>query len=185
MKKNIILFVVSACVLSLAGCSSTRPEVDTGSISARTFSFINTQGKATPEFAEQRQQVHSLFQGAITQGLARRQVSRVEQGGDVTVAYLIIAGNNVVTTSINDYFGYGRDSAKLADIAHTKYTNNKNPNYYEAGTLLIDIIDSKSWKVLYRGHATRAVQKNISAEAQAVRVNEVVEEILAGVRFRQ
>jgi hypothetical protein len=35
-------------------------------------------------------------------------VSRAADAGDVTVAYLIIVANNVTTTSINTYFGYGR-----------------------------------------------------------------------------
>ncbi len=184
MKMNRITLVLAACALTLAGCSSTPTKVDHGPIAARTFSFINTAGKPAPVFAENGQEVHALVQNAITQSLARRQVSRVEQGGDVTVAYLIITGNNAVTTSINDYFGYGRDAEKLLDTAHTKYTDSKNPNYFEAGTLLIDIVDPKTGKVLKRGYASRMLLHNLTPEARATRVKEVVEEILAGVQFR-
>lgn len=106
-------------------------------------------------------------------------------GGDVTVAYLIIAGNNATTTSINDYFGYGRDVSALTDIAHERYTqDNKDPNYFEAGTLVIDLIDSKTNKLLKRNYATRALLKNPTAAQQAERIGEAVDEIFKGTRFQ-
>ncbi len=185
MKTTLTASLLVTVFLSMAGCSSTRTKIDSGPIAARTFSFMNTAGKPEPVFAENGQEIHALVQNTIAQSLARRQVSRVEQGGDVTVAYLIITGNNAVTSSINDYFGYSEDATRLTDIAHAKYTSNKNRNYFEAGTLLIDIVDPKSWKVLKRGYATRVLLHNLSPDARAARVSEVVEEILAGVRFQQ
>ncbi len=184
MKPIVAFCLLAAFSMWMAGCSSTPGKIDTGTISARTFSFIN-RGNPAPGFAETRGQIHALCQEAITQSLARRQVTRVEQGGDVTVAYLILTGNNVSTMSINDYFGYGRDATKLAEKAHEKYTGNANPNYFEAGTLLIDIIDSKSWKVLRRGYATRTLLQNPTPEQQTARLQEVVEEIFKDVRFKQ
>jgi hypothetical protein len=184
MKTTIASFLLVSCGLLLAGCSSTPTKVDNKSISARTFSFVNP-GKPVPEYAENRQQVHALVQVAITQSLARRNVSHVEQGGDVTVAYLIVTGNNAATAAINDYFGYGRDATELLDKAHDRYTGSRDTSYFEGGTLLIDIIDSKSGKVLKRGYATRELLRNVSLDVRAARLSEVVEEILADVRFEQ
>lgn len=178
-----VLFAASLVVL--AGCSSTHAKIEKGAITARTFSFVNTAGKPAPRFVESGQDVHVLVQNAITQSLARRQVGRVEQDGDITVAYLIITGNNATTTAINDYFGYGGDAPKLSQMAHEKYTSTKNPNYFEAGTLLIDLIDKKSRKVVWRNYTTRALRHDLSLEARAARLNEAVEEILARARFRQ
>jgi hypothetical protein len=124
-----------------------------------------------------------MVQAAITKNLAGRGVSAAASGGDVTVAYLIIAGNNASTTSINDYFGYGEDAAALLDKAHTAYTGSKNPNYFEAGTLVIDIIDSKSFKLLRRGYATRPILRNLPDDARAARIQEVVDEILRDLRI--
>jgi hypothetical protein len=73
----------------------------------------------------------------------------------------------------------------LLEKAHAAYTGGKNPNYFEAGTLLIDIIDGKSFKVLKRGHATRPILRDLPAEARASRIQEVVDEILGDVRFAQ
>lgn len=101
------------------------------------------------------------------------------------VQYLIITGNNVSTTSINDYFGHSGDASALLDKAQSAYTASKNPNYFEAGTLLIDIIDSKSFKLLRRGHATRPMLQNPSADDRAVRIQGVVDEILRELRIKQ
>lgn len=177
----------SACALGLAALfltsCSTPTKVDHGPIKAATFSFISTAGRPQPAYADQRADAHKLIQQAITANLGTHGVTQVPTGGDVTVAYLIIVGNNATTSSINDYFGYGRDVGALDDIAHEKYTQNKNPNYFEAGTILIDILDARTSKLLKRNHASRPLLANPSAEARTARIQEVVNEALAGLRI--
>lgn len=176
------LFTLAAGILTLAGCSSTPTKVDSGSVHARTFSFVGRSTKPSPAYADNRQTIHPMIQGAIAKNLAGRGVSQVPSGGDVTVAYLVIVGNNAATTSINDYFGYGEDAAALHDKANTAYTGSKNPNFFEAGTLVIDIIDSKSFKLLKRSHATRPVLRNLPDDARAARIQEIVDEVLRDLR---
>jgi outer membrane murein-binding lipoprotein Lpp len=179
------LFGLAAAVLLLAGCSSTPTKVDTGAIHARTFSFVNRRQQPEPGFADERQAAHDMIQAAITKDLAARGVTRVAAGGDVTVGYLVILGNNASTESINTYFGYGQDSSGLHDIAHEAYTGGKNPNYFEAGTLLIDIVDTKTYKLLKRNYATRSIIHNLAPETQAERIQEAVDEIFRGLRIAQ
>jgi hypothetical protein len=183
IKTTIAIPILAACAL-LVGCS-TPTKVDRGAIKGRTFNYINTGSKQAPAYASNHARAHELVQGAITENLARRGVNRVDQGGDLTVAYLIITGNNAATTAISDYFGYGEDAFTLLEKAHGKYTDSKNPNYFEAGTLLIDLVDSKTFKVLKRGYATRELLRNPSPEQQSARLREVVDEILRDVQFKQ
>jgi hypothetical protein len=187
MKRHLflLLLTVSAGLLALSGCSSTPTKVSSGTIHARTFSYVNTGAKTMPGYADNRQFIHALIQGAITKNLAGRGLSQIPAGGDVTVAYLIITGNNASTAAINDYFGYGEDASALQDKAHKAYTASKNPNYFEAGTLVIDLIDSRSFKLLKRGHATRPILSNLPDDARAARVQEVVDEILRDLRIEQ
>jgi hypothetical protein len=167
--------------LVLAGCS-TPTHVDHGTIHASTFSFVNTRVRAVPSYAEQRERVHLAIQDAITRTLAARGLTRAATGGDVTVGYLVILGNNVTTELVSDYFGFGDDAAALQDKAHGIYTGSKNPNYFESGTLLIDIADSKSFKLLKRGYATRPTLRNLPEQDKAARIQDAVDEILADVR---
>src|SRR5262245_52963164 len=136
MSKPRSFLTLAAAVLVLAGCSSTPTKVDTGPIHARTFNFVVNIAKPTPGYADNRAIIHPMVQGAITKNLSARGINPVATGGDVTVAYLIITGNNGSTASINDYFGYGEDATALHDKAFKAYTESKNPNYFEAGTLV-------------------------------------------------
>ncbi len=86
--------------------------------------------------------------------------------------------------TVNDYFGYGRDVTGLHDKAHEKYTGSQNPNQFEAGTLVIDIIDGKNFKLLKRGYATRAVSPALSAGQRAAHISSAVDQILRDVKFK-
>jgi len=174
---------LNLAALLVAGCSSTPTKVDSGSIRAATFSFIARTPGTAPAFADLRQQVDTMIQDSITRNLASKGLSRVASGGDVTVAYLVIVGNNVSTVAIHDHFGYGRDFAALQDKAQDGYSGSKNPNYFEAGTLLIDIIDAKTFKLLKRSYVTRPVLRDVSAEVRAERLQEAVNETLKDVRI--
>ena len=180
-----MILLLAAGALALAGCSSTPTQVDTGPIRARTFNYINPGPKPAPAYANSEPAVHAMIQEAIARNLAKRGVRRVAAGGDVTVAYLIITGNNASTTSISDYFGYGEDASALHEKAQAAYSGSKNPNYFEAGTLVIDLIDSKTFKLLKRGHATRPILRNLPADGRAARIQEVVDEILRDMRIAQ
>jgi hypothetical protein len=67
----------------------------------------------------------------------------VDSVGDVTVAYLVILGNNVTTESMKRNFGYGRKSSALQDKAHEAYNGSRNQNPFEADTLVMDVIDQR------------------------------------------
>jgi len=181
MNKIIILFL-AAGAFALAGCSSTPTKVSTGAIQGRTFTFVDTGVKPTPVFADNRVPIHSMIQEAITRNLASKGITRTGKGADLTVGYLIIAGNGGTTTSINDYFGYNDAAADLVDKAHDAYGASKNPNSFEAGTLVIDIADSKTFKLLKRGYATRPILRKIPDDARATRIQSVVDEILRDLR---
>ena len=177
-----ITLILAASLLALAGCSSTPSHVDTGKIRARTFSFVDT-GERLANAPANRRAVLMAIQGAITKDLTARGVAQVPANGDVTVAFLVIAGNNVVTTALDDCFGYGRDANALLDKAHSKAIKSKDPNAFEAGTLVIDIIGGQNFKLLSRTHVTRPILQNPTPELRAEHIQEAVTEALAKVRF--
>ncbi len=182
MKYSFFVTLNLAALLA-AGCSSTPTRVDTGRIHAATFSFVQGH-QAPPEYAEQRAHIHTLIQNAITTNLMAKGLSRVPSGGDVFLAYLLILGNNVATTDVDDYFGYGRDSDALLDKAHQKFAiNSKNPNPFVAGTLVIDVIDAKTFKLLYRNNVARQVLRNVPDDVRTERIQEAVDAALQDVRI--
>lgn len=180
---KLAVFLIAPILLALCGCSSTPVSVNTGTIRARTFNFVNRRGKPDPSFADKHVRLHSMLQSAIEGNLGARGVQKVATSGDITVAYLVIVGNNVMTSAISEYYGYNGDVMDLHTKAHEKYTRSGNPNYFEAGTLVIDIVDGKTFKLLKRGHTTRPLQGRLSHDARAAQIQEAVNEVLRDVRI--
>jgi len=174
---------LNVAALLFTGCSSTPTNVNTGPIRATSFSFIAGGTRTAPAFADNREQIHAIIQDSISRNLASKGLTKVSSGSDVIVAYLIIVGNNATTEAISTYFGYGRDAAALLDKAQDAYSSNKNPNYFEAGTLLVDIIDAKTYKLLKRSYVARPLLRNPSAEVRAERIQEAVDAVLKDVRI--
>ncbi len=176
------LLALSA-VLCLAGCSSTPAKVDTGAIPARTFSFVKTG--AAPSYGDNRAELHAAIQSIIARNLATKGLTQAAAGqGDVTVGYLLIIGDNATTTTINDYFGYGPDAMALAEKAHKVGTSSENPNHFEAGTLVIDVIDTKSFRLLKRNYVMRPILRDPSAEVRQARLQEAVDAALKDLRIK-
>lgn len=180
MKYSFFLSVGMTALL-IAGCSSTPTRVNTGKLHATTYSFVAARNTPAPDFADARERVHSTIQDSIGRNLAAKGLSKVASGGDVVVGYLVIVGDNASTKAINTYFGYGRDSSVLQDKAHKAYTSSKNPNRFRAGTLLIDIVDGKSFELLQRSFVVRPLLANPTAEVRAERIQEAVDAVLKDV----
>jgi hypothetical protein len=176
--------LAAALAVAVAGCSSVKTHVDTGPIAARTFSFIDTGLKQPPTATDNRAQVHQMIQQALVKTLAGKGVTFVKTGGELTVAYLVIAGNNVTTTSLNDYFGYGSDASALVDKVHSEQAvKNDNRNYFEAGTLVIDIINPKNSKLLKRSSVQSSILRNLPADARQARIQSLVDQALGDLRI--
>jgi len=181
---NRFLTCPAAVLLALAitGCSSVKSQVDKGAINARTFSFLNTGPRPAPSYADKSPQAHAIVQQAIISSLAKKGVSQVASGGDVTVGYLVIVGNNVTTTSLDSYFGYTDDANALVEKAHKEQTRSKDSRaYFEEGTLVIDFIQPQTSKLLQRRTIQAEVMRNLSTEQRAARVQALVDKELSTV----
>ena len=180
MTPSVLPILLAAAVALVAGCASSPKSVrhNEGPIRAATFNFVKDANQGVPGYADARSAMHASIQSAISTNLAAKGVQRVDSGGDVTVAYLVIVGNNVSTAMINDYFGYGRDASKLQETATEAYTKVKNPNFFEAGTLVIDVIGGTGYKLLYREYAARPLLRNASAEVRHAHIQEAVDAVL-------
>ena len=145
---------------------------------------MDTESRTAPTYAEDRQAAHALMQQAIINNLAQKGVKQVSNGGDVTVAYLVVVGNNATTTSLNRYFGYGSDADAWVNWVHKQQTKkNTSRNYFEAGTLVIDLVDPATSKVLQRRSIQAQILRELPLETRAARAQAVVDQALADVRI--
>jgi hypothetical protein len=179
------LLVLTISVVALSACSTVKTHVDNGVVSARTFSFLNTGPRRQPGYADKSPQAHAAVQNAISKNLAARGVSYVASGGDVTVAYLIIVGNQVSTSSLSDYFGYSDDANDLLEKTHKAQTiKSENRAYFETGTLVIDFLEPATSKLLQRRSIQADVLRHLDIEQRQARLQGLVNQELSTVDIR-
>jgi hypothetical protein len=178
------LTMLLAATLALTGCSSVKTTENNAPVRARTFSFLNMGPRPEVKYAESRQQAHVAIQEAIIKNLAAKGVTHVTAGGNITVAYIVIVGNNVSTTSLTGYFGYGSDAEALLEKVHKEQTQAQaERGYFEAGTLVIDLLDPATSKVLQRRSISAPVLRDLPMESRVARVQSVVDQALADLRI--
>src|SRR5262249_44382875 len=153
-------------------------------IRGKTFNFVaNSASKAT-QYEKNRQAVHAMIQEAITSEMAAKGITRASGAGDITVAYMVVVGNNSTTVAINDYFGYGRDSSEIEDKIHkSQAVDSNNPNYFEAGTLVIDIVDSQTYKLLKRSYVVKQLLRGQPEDLRKANIQQAVNEALKDVHI--
>ena len=178
---RIALCGVVLSLLGLTACSSVKEYVDKAPVKARTFSFLNTGNKQFPSYAEERQQAHAAVQQALINNLATKGVSYTQSGGDVTVGYLIVVGNNANTTSLNSYFGYTEDTDAIVQKVHKEQTGSDARGYFEAGTLVIDFIEPATSKLLQRRTVQAQLLRNLPTESRIARLQSLVDQTLKDV----
>ena len=181
--KPIFGFLLAAGLLLSAGCSTAPVRVNTGAVHATTFSFV-TGRPMPPDYAEQRAPLQRLVQNAIITNLTAKGLSRAPAGGDVFVACLLIRSNNVSTAAVNEYFGYSRS----ADTPRTPGPRSPaGPNHpsgcFAPDTLLVDIIDAKTYKLLYRNYTVRPDLGELAEDANAGPIQAAVDQTLRGLRI--
>jgi hypothetical protein len=167
--------------LALTAFGSAKMRVNRGSVTARTFSFLDMGNKPLPNYAEPRQEAHAAIQQALIKNMGDRGVTFTKSGGDVTLAYLLIIGNNTMTTSLNSYFGYGEDASDLVDKVHKEQTNGKERGYFESGTLVVDFVDPKNSKLLQRRSIQAQLLRDLPKEKRIERLQKLIDDGLKDV----
>jgi hypothetical protein len=85
-----------------------------------------------------------------------------------------------MTARHDEYFGYGRDSDAISDLAHTRGAlENQRPDFFRQAGMIIDVIDSHTNQLVYRGFAKNDVMKGASASTRAARIDAAVGQALA------
>src|SRR5262245_60082539 len=114
------LFGAVALSLTVTACSTVTTHIDKGAIKAGSFSFVNQVRPPSPNPDDRSAQGLAMIRQAIANNLSARGVREVPSGGDVTVAFLVIVGNNVSTVALDSYFGYNNDSDALLSKIHSQ-----------------------------------------------------------------
>lgn len=135
-------------------------------------------GTSTTDATEK--QVHSQIQSAIKSQFSTRGLSYNKPDADLVVGYMVLYQDSAMTTSYDDYFGYGRDAGKILEEAHKRgVIDGKRPDYFERAGLIVDVIDARTNKLVYRNAWVGDLVSGLSSSQRRARVNNAVNEALA------
>ncbi len=125
-------------------------------------------------------QVHGMIRNSISKWFTSKGMAFGGGGADLTVAYMVIYQEPGMTARYDAYFGYGRDGDQIADVAHTRGAlENKRPDFFRQAGVIVDVIDSRTHKLVYRNIAKGDVISGTSAATRASRIDAAVSEALA------
>lgn len=174
-----LLPAAALAVLLLPACQTVELPKATarGYESAR---LVRPAPKPTSALPVEPHPADAMIQNALASEFRANGLRIDTPDADLTVAYLVIVQDNVSTKLVDDYFGYGRTPVKLAEIAHERgVLQGKRADYYQAGTIVIDIIDTRTGKLIYRDFATADISDRPADGQLRARINTTVKQALA------
>lgn len=125
------------------------------------------------------QQVNALVQKSIARQFTSNGMTYGGDGADLVVAYMIIYQEPGMTAQYDDYFGYGRDAGKISDTAHRRGTlENERPDFFRQAGVVVDVIDARTHKLVYRNFAKSDVVRGASAGTRAARIDAAIAQAL-------
>ena len=178
--KRILLIPFSLVSIFAIGCSS----VDMPKGKVRGFEsarLVDQRTTSRVQGAEDSPEVNRMVQEAIAAELEAGGVRIGGGGEDLIVAYMIIHQTTGSTTMNSDHFGYGRNAEAILLKAHEEgVIKNESPDFFEAGAIVIDLLDARTNKLVFRNFAKRAIGATPPSPAvREARIRSAVNEALA------
>jgi hypothetical protein len=174
----LLLLALTGLVAAITGCQSIDQPKGT-SKGYTSFRFIDKGNSADSRFEEPSEFRDRAAQAAIRDQFESKGLAFSTEDADLIVSYLYVKQDNVSTTAVPSY--YGGDYRDIQSYAHKKgVIKSNNPDFFEVGAIVIDILDAKTFKLVYRNFAKRDI-KGVTDEAEKQSlIDSAVAEALAG-----
>ena len=135
-----------------------------------------------PDFSSRKARTHELIKTALREKFSEHGLSESESIDDseLVVAFLLIVQDAATSTAIRDY--YMNSGSEILDKAHRrgfKKTKEYYTDTYVTGSLIVDIIDQKRHKLIYRNCVSRKMFDSLSEEEREQAIIEGVAEVTA------
>lgn len=175
----------SLAIVALTLCSCT-PTVEKARGTSRGYQsarFVETKRPdrvASATALEDDPAFNAAVKSAIAREFDAHKVPVTGGSADLIIAYMLIRQNSVATTMNNDYFGNGRNPMAILEEAHTRgVVKNTRPDDFLRGAIVIDVLDARTNKLVFRNHAVRPVVTGVDAATRQARINSAVSEAIA------
>ena len=172
-------FAAIVFLFALAGCSSVTVSQDFDTASDfspfQTYNWLPKEKPVSPDIRVNNPLLQSRFVDAINNGL-QQSGYHLSESPDLLVTYNYSITSKIKSDNFGTSFGigYGRHRSYGAYGIGT----NTMIHQYDVGALVIDIYDTRSDTVIWRGTGTETVTTHSTPEALTASVNKLVQQIL-------
>jgi Domain of unknown function (DUF4136) len=174
-----ISFLAAALCVGFVSCA---PHIDMPKGTSKGYTsarLIQRDPNARAITDPVEKQVHGMLQKSISNQFTKNGLQYGGGGADLVVGYLVIYQEPGMTATYPDYFGYGRSMEDISAVAHNRGAlDSGRPDYFRQAGIIIDVIDSRTNKLVYRGFSKGDVIKGASPATRASRIDAAVNEIL-------
>ncbi len=173
---------IFSLLLLLNGCSTLQVNVDYDQAAAfdnlKSYAWVpGTPEKSNNPKLDSDTLLHDRIQGAISNWFSMHGFEKKPlQQADFLIAYRVVVEDKTSVTVLNDYYGYPmgwRYGYYRPYGAQRTYVYD-----YQQGSIIIDIVDPKTRKLMWRGSATDEVREAATPEKRQQRIAEAVNAIL-------
>ena len=164
---------LAACALAALAVGCSTLQVNTDYAPGTDFSKYKTFTMVAPTSAKNPIAAERLV-NAIGNALSARGLQRVEQGGDLDVhPHFVVGKDTQINTSGYGYGGWG--GWRWGGTGMQTTTVQEIPT----GTLVVDLVDSKTKGAVWRGVAKDNISTDATPEERQAKADEVCKELFA------
>jgi hypothetical protein len=181
--KSLKASLFAIALSSLVACAPTVEKAKGTSRGYQSARFVETSRSdrtASPAALENDPEFNAAVRRAIIREFAANGIPVISGPADLIIAYMLLRQNSVATTMNSDYFGRGRNPMAILDEAHARgVVKNSSPDDFLRGAILIDVLDARTNKLVFRNHAVRPVLAGADSATREARINAAVTQAIA------
>lgn len=176
--KSLAALLVSVSFLASCSTNVDMPQGKRGTYQSVRLIQRSPGSPAITDATEK--QVHSLIQKSLARQFTAKGMTYGKADAALAVGYMVIYQEPGMTASYDEYFGYGRSSREISDIAHIRGSlESQRPDYFRQVGIVVDIVDVKSGKLVYRNFAKGDVIRGASPSTRAARIDQALANALS------
>lgn len=168
--------LLSLLAIFVAGCS-TVPMPKGSSKGYSTVRFIAPNKPLGDDDSPRFVESNRMIKEAVAAQMEKNGLQIVEGDADLIVAHLIILKDNASTSYCNQYYGL-QDFFSVVALAHEEGMKKHYPEHVQKRALVIDLIDARTYKLVYRNYALSGTLANLSEQDRQAYINNAVAEAL-------
>lgn len=182
-------FVAAVGVLVLSNCAKDRFEASNTAVpkaELRNYGTYEWSPKRTLNLMSREKNnpvVDQRIVAAVDRELALKGLTMVAAGqGDLVATYAATSRQGMESQEVDEYFEYANDDG--IGTYPSGSGGSLAVKEFEEGTLLFDLSDRKTGKLVYRGSAKATLLDDPSPTRSDIRLRQIVSQLLSGVPRR-